>query len=99
MICSQTLCNAQAAYLFTWPGKPQAGICEQHVHKLRAVAEAMSLYLEVIPRARLSLEEAVLAGALLGVNPETGLLRACRYGDAAWTTAYTDMQAGEIVYL
>ena len=52
--CNQEGCNETAAFLFTWPGKDMAGICEGHAPKLRAVIEAMGLHLQLIPCATLT---------------------------------------------
>lgn len=49
--CNQKDCDAPAAFRFTWPGRDEAGICEEHVGKLRAVADAVGLYLQLIPLA------------------------------------------------
>ena len=49
MKCSQEDCEEDAAYRFTWPGQPEAGICNQHVHQLKATAEAMGFYLQLLP--------------------------------------------------
>lgn len=48
MNCNQRDCAERAAYVFTWPGKDQAGICAKHVGKLREVADALGLYLQII---------------------------------------------------
>ena len=42
-------CTNLAVYRYTWPGKNEAYICEEHVGKLRAVAEAMGMYLQITP--------------------------------------------------
>jgi hypothetical protein len=42
-------CDAPAAYRYTWPGHDEGFICEEHAPKLRAVAQAMGLYLQLIP--------------------------------------------------
>lgn len=47
--CNQTGCEEPAGYRFTWPGKDEAGICEKHVGKLRAVAHSIGLYVQTIP--------------------------------------------------
>lgn len=43
------MCAARAAYRYTWPGRDESFICEEHAAKLRAVAEAMGLHLQLIP--------------------------------------------------
>ena len=45
---AQTTCNNPAGYRFTWPGNDESFICEDHVDKLRGVADAMSLPLQII---------------------------------------------------
>ncbi len=49
-------CKEKAKYRYTWPGKNEALICEEHVGKLKAVAIAMSLSLQVIPLSQKDLE-------------------------------------------
>ncbi len=46
--CNQHGCNEPAAYRFTWPGQDEAGICEVHAVKLRAIAAAIGLPLQLI---------------------------------------------------
>ena len=49
MKCNQQNCDREAAYLFTWPGEDQAGICEACAPKLRGVASAIGLHVQLIP--------------------------------------------------
>ena len=49
--CNQSGCTEPGAYRFTWPGQDEAAICEKHVGKLRGVASAMGLYIQVVPLA------------------------------------------------
>ena len=42
-------CEAHAAYRYTWPGRDESFICEEHSQKLRAVANAMGLHLQMVP--------------------------------------------------
>lgn len=42
-------CEEPAAFRYTWPGRDESLICEEHVGKLRAVAAAMGLHLQLIP--------------------------------------------------
>jgi hypothetical protein len=49
MNCNQANCSNVASYLFTWPGSDEAGICAEHVGKLRGIAAAMGLPLQVKP--------------------------------------------------
>lgn len=47
--CNQKGCELPAAYLFTWPGRDQAGICESHAYMAQHVAESMGFHLQMIP--------------------------------------------------
>lgn len=49
MRCNQEGCECRPCYRFTWPGRDEAQICEVHSHKLRSVANAMGLHLQLIP--------------------------------------------------
>ncbi len=54
MNCEQNLreggtCPEPAAYRYTWPGRDEAGICEEHSGHMRGVARAMGLHLQLIP--------------------------------------------------
>lgn len=40
-------CPCAALFRFTWPGRDEAFICAGHVPKLRAVAAAMGLNLQI----------------------------------------------------
>lgn len=40
-------CPNDAKYKFYWPGSPESYICEEHVAKLRGVAAAMGIYVEI----------------------------------------------------
>lgn len=42
-------CKKPGLYRFTWPGRDESLICEAHMPKLKAVAEALGLYLQIIP--------------------------------------------------
>lgn len=46
--CNQQSCEVPAAYRFTWPGRDEAGICAEHVGKLRSVADALGLPLQIL---------------------------------------------------
>jgi len=48
LTCNQIGCDNKAAFLFTWPGKDQAGICAEHAPKLKRVAEAIGLHAQLI---------------------------------------------------
>ena len=47
--CNQSGCTRESVYLFIWPGRDMAGICAEHSGKLRAVAEATGLHLQLLP--------------------------------------------------
>lgn len=47
--CKQSGCSDPASHRFTWPGRDESFICEKHVGKLRGVAQAMGMHLQVIP--------------------------------------------------
>jgi len=49
MKCSQTGCDNKCVGLYTWPGQNQSGICDNHLIKLKAVAQAMGMFLQIIP--------------------------------------------------
>lgn len=49
--CNQRECEEPGAYRFTWPGRNEDTICEDHVGHLRALAEVMGFHLQVIPLA------------------------------------------------
>lgn len=45
--CNQKGCDQPGLYRYTWPGKDESYICELHVGKLRGVAEAIGLHVQV----------------------------------------------------
>jgi len=42
-------CQQQAAFRYTWPGTDESFICSEHAKKLRNVAAALGLHLQLIP--------------------------------------------------
>jgi hypothetical protein len=48
MKCNQSDCDSPPVFRFTWPGKDEARICAIHAVKLRGVANAMGLYVQLI---------------------------------------------------
>jgi hypothetical protein len=42
-------CEKDAAFRYTWPGRDESFICTDHAPKLKAVASAMGLPLQLIP--------------------------------------------------
>lgn len=53
----ETKCDKKAMYRYTWPGRNEDFICEDHVGKLRRVAEVMGFHLHVIPIAEMNATE------------------------------------------
>lgn len=47
--CNQVGCGKPAAFLFTWPGDVQKGICQEHSERLKGVASAMGMFIQLIP--------------------------------------------------
>jgi hypothetical protein len=48
-MCNQANCSNQGSYRYTWPGKDEAHICETCAPKLRRVAQAIGLHVQLIP--------------------------------------------------
>lgn len=46
--CGQYGCRNKGAYRYTWPGQDEALVCEAHVRKLRTVAGALGMHLQLI---------------------------------------------------
>lgn len=42
-------CGNPGAYRYTWPGKNESVVCEEHLEKLKRVAYAMGVYIQLIP--------------------------------------------------
>ena len=70
MKCNQATCTNEGSHRFTWPGRDEAVICDTCLPKLRGVANAMGLYLQVRPMSRCICP----FGVLLGTCPEHGAL-------------------------
>lgn len=51
------MCDKPANYRFTWPGKDESFICEDHVEKLKGIAVAIGLHLQIIPLTESELEK------------------------------------------
>ena len=49
IICRQKDCRAYANYRYTWPGRDESYVCEPHAAKVRAVAGAIGMHLQLIP--------------------------------------------------
>lgn len=49
MKCNQEKCQNESAFKFTWPGKDEAQICADCMPKLKAVANAIGMYLQIRP--------------------------------------------------
>ena len=43
------ICGKDAVYRYTWPGRDESFICEGHSSKLKSVARAIGLHLQLIP--------------------------------------------------
>jgi hypothetical protein len=43
------MCENKASHRYTWPGKNESFICEEHLPELKAVAGAIGMYLQTIP--------------------------------------------------
>lgn len=48
-ICNQVGCGKPAAFLFTWPGRDEAGICKEHAPDVSKIAAAMGFHLQLKP--------------------------------------------------
>lgn len=46
--CGQLNCDKDADFLFTWPGRDQAGVCGEHSIKLVNIASAIGVHLQLI---------------------------------------------------
>ncbi len=66
MKCNQDECDREANYLFTWPGKDQKGICGQCSYKLTQIADALGMYVQLIP-----IEEPQAEGSII-INKNEG---------------------------
>lgn len=42
-------CEQQALFRYTWPGRDESYICLNHALDLKGIADAMGLYLQLIP--------------------------------------------------
>lgn len=49
IICGQKDCRSYASHRYTWPGKDEAAICDPCGGKLRGVANAIGLHVQLIP--------------------------------------------------
>lgn len=47
-IFSDDTCSKEAAFRFTWPGSNESFICLQHADKLKNVARAMGVHVQLI---------------------------------------------------
>ena len=46
---AETVCENNAAFRFTWPGRDESHICIEHAAWLRRVADALGMHLQLIP--------------------------------------------------
>lgn len=51
IFCRQSGCKNYAAYRFTWPGRDESFICNEHKPKLEATAQILGMHLQIIPLA------------------------------------------------
>jgi hypothetical protein len=42
-------CGERAAFRYTWPGNDESEICALHAEKVRAIAKAIDLHLQLVP--------------------------------------------------
>jgi len=49
MRCGQDGCDNPATHRYTWPGKDEAGVCSEHIERLRDVAASLRFHLQLIP--------------------------------------------------
>ncbi len=49
IVCGQKDCGNYASDRYTWPGKDEAAICAPCGSKLRSVASAIGLHIQLIP--------------------------------------------------
>jgi len=54
------MCDNPARYRYTWPGRDESFICEEHVGKLKAIANAIGLYLQIIPLSEVELTQGLI---------------------------------------
>ncbi len=50
------MCKNPGKYRYTWPGRDEAVICDDHAGKLKAIADAIGLHLQFIPLSEEDLE-------------------------------------------
>ena len=67
MVGPQVPCPREATKRFTWPGHPERRICDDCLPRLRSIAEACGLELEIKPLALLTSGETDLVALALGV--------------------------------
>lgn len=47
--CNQHNCENPGALRFTWPGRDEAHVCIEHAQRLRNIANAMGMHIQLIP--------------------------------------------------
>ena len=50
-------CPNKAEFRYTWPGKDEAFICQEHAFKMRRIVEAMGMYVQIIPLTPIESEQ------------------------------------------
>ena len=59
-------CTNPADFMFSWPGKAPSFICNEHVPKLRAVANAMGMKVNIIPLSKADKDMGIKCGQIIG---------------------------------
>lgn len=47
--CRNNNCTNNADYRYTWAGKDESFICEEHSKKMKSIAKAIGYYIQLIP--------------------------------------------------
>lgn len=50
------MCDNLASFRYTWPGRDESLICDEHVGKLQAIANGIGLSLQIIPLSETDLK-------------------------------------------
>lgn len=61
VLCRQDGCRNYAALKYTWPGRDESAICAEHAPKLRGIANAIGLYVQLLPVTPEEHERSMLA--------------------------------------
>lgn len=66
----ETGCQNLADFMFSWPGQGPSFICNEHVPKLRAVANAMGLKIEIIQISKPGKDMGIKCSQIIGDKKE-----------------------------